>query len=54
MSIPTITVQLKGKSIHADRAHTAYWLKATGFINLYWHVCEGIPAKIFLKGNNAG
>ena len=40
------TVQLKGNLTHADRAHSTYWLKACGFINLYWLVWEGKPAKI--------
>ena len=40
------TVQLKGNLTHVDRAHAIYWLKAYGFINSYWHVWEGKPAKI--------
>ena len=40
------TVQLKGNLIHTDRAHVIYWLKACGFVNPYWHVREGKPAKI--------
>ena len=39
-------VQLKGNLTHADRAHATYWLKARGFINPYWCVLEGKPAKI--------
>ena len=39
-------VQLKGNLTHTDRAHVTYWLKARGFVNLYWHVWEGKPAKI--------
>ena len=38
--------QLKGNLTHVDRAHTAYWLKACSFINLYLHVREGKPANI--------
>ena len=34
---------------HVDRAHTTYWLKACGFINLYWHVREEKPAKLMFK-----
>ena len=40
-----VTVQLKGNLTHVDRAHATYWLKASGFINLYWHVWERKPAK---------
>ena len=29
-----------------DRAHATYWLKAHDFINPYWHMREGKPAKI--------
>ena len=39
-------VQLKGNLMHADRAHATYWLKARGFINLYWYVREEKHAKI--------
>ena len=42
-------VQLKGNLIHMDRAHTTYWLKVCGFINSYWRVREGKPAKINLQ-----
>ena len=28
------------------RTQTTYWLKTCSFINLYWHVQEGKPAKI--------
>ena len=40
------TVQLKGNLTYTDRAHATYWLKACRFINLYWCVREGKPAKI--------
>ena len=39
-------VQLKGNSTNVDRAHTTYWLKAHGFINPYWYLQEGKPAKL--------
>ena len=39
-------VQLKGNLTHADRAHATYWLKACGFINLYWYVREEKHTKI--------
>ena len=39
-------VQLKDNLTHADRAYITYWLKASSFINLYWHAREGKPAKI--------
>ena len=39
-------VQLKGNLTYMDRAHASYWLKAHGFIKLYWHVQEGKPAEI--------
>ena len=40
------TVQLKGNLTHTGTAHATYWLKAHGFINLYWCVREEKPAKI--------
>ena len=42
-------VQLKGNLTHVDRAHATCWLKAHSFINWYWHVQEGKPAKINFK-----
>ena len=47
VTIPTLvcTVQLKGNLTHADGAHAIYWLKTRSFINLYWHVWKGKPAK---------
>ena len=48
-------LQLQGNLKHVDRAHTTYWLKAHGFINPYWHVQEGKPAKInFSKARTRG
>ena len=43
---PVCTVQLKGNLTYVDRAHAIYWLKACSFINLYWCVRKGKPAKI--------
>ena len=42
---PVCAVQLKGNLTHADRAHAIYWLKARSFINPYWRVRKGKPAK---------
>ena len=39
-------VQLKGNLTYTDRVYAMYWLKACGFINLYYAVREGKPAKI--------
>ena len=40
------TVQLKGNLTHTDKAQTTYWQKARSFINPYWRVQEGKPAKV--------
>ena len=43
---PVCMVQLKGNLTHTDRAHTIYWLKTHSFVNPYWCVQKGKPAKI--------
>ena len=44
--VTTYTVQLKENLTNVGRAHTIYWLKTRDFINQYWCVQEGKPAKI--------
>ena len=47
-------VELKGNLTHTDRIHATYWMKAHSFINPYWHVWEGKPAKIDFKRQERG
>ena len=48
-------VKHKGNLAQTDRAHATYWLKARGYINLYWRVLQEKPANITsVKGKNAG